>query len=56
MKGDEEAKIMVLVHLSSLDAQGGLGTAPRNEIWNFVKGKKGSMRGKWLLVLDKRNY
>jgi len=54
IKSDEEAKVMVLTHLSSIDTQGGLGTAPRNEIWNFTKGERGPLRGKWLLVVEKR--
>ena len=50
---DDEAKVMVKVHLSAVDTSGGLGAAPRAEIWKFVKGKDGSQRDKWLLLVEK---
>ena len=47
------AKVMVKVHLTSVDGIGGLATAPRAEVWNFVKGEEGDERGRWLVLIDK---
>lgn len=53
MISDEEAKVMVKVHLSAVDTSGGLGAAPRAEVWKFVKGQDGPQRGQWVLLVDK---
>ena len=48
----EEAKVMVKVNLSAMDVIGGLGAAPRAEVWRFVKGQEGETRGEWLLLIE----
>lgn len=48
----DEVKVMVKVYLSAGDAIGGLGAAPRSEIWRFGKDFEGKERGKWFLLVE----
>ena len=49
---DGEARVTVTIHLSAITIINDTTTPPRDEVWNFVKGKSGSLRGKWILVFD----
>ena len=49
---EEKAEVKVLVHLVAINIIDDTLTEPRHEVWNFVKGKKGSKRGKWILVFE----
>ena len=48
----DEIKAMVKVYLTAQDAIGGLGAAPRAEVWRFVKGTEGEERDKWFFLIE----
>ena len=52
LTSDHEGKAMVQVYQYTRKDRPYMEIYPRNETWSFVKGEKGSTRGKWRFLFD----
>ena len=49
----KQAEAKVIIHLEAINIIDDYVTEPKRETWNFIKGTKGSLRNKWIRVLEK---